>query len=526
MISKYVLNAIVQVLVMVASASPADAKAGAPSKAATELTCKALMEINFSTIPDAPTQLTDAQVVSAYDSKPAYCRVQGYVSPQVGLEIRLPVSDWNGKFLEVGCGGFCGGTNDFIVLCDNPLQKGYACLITDMGHKSTMLDGKWAYNNLQAQIDYGFRSTHVAALGGKAITEHYFGTAPVNSYYLGCSCGGRQGLVEAQQFPWDFDGIIVGAPPINFAEVFMDMLWKSRAVTGSEGQPLFSPADITRVHQAVLAKCDMNDGVTDGLIGDPRKCKFDPSELICKTGAQAGCLSRPQVDALKKVYAGPMTSKGELIFRGGMTPGSETSASGIADYQIDRSVAFSRNFFQYMGFMPAPGPGWKSRDFDFDHDYKRLGMLDSLYPSTNPDLRKFKEAGGKLILWQGWDDGAIPPVNTIDYYETVERTMGGRQATRDFFRLFMVPGMDHCWLGEGAWMIDYLNYLETWVEKGRAPDVMIGVHPEATSKPLINFPIDRANIGFTRPIYPYPAQAVYKGTGNPNDAENFEPADR
>ena len=484
--------------------------------------CKALSGADFSGIKDAPTQVIATKVVEPAATAPAYCQVQGYVSPQVGFELRLPLTNWNGKFMEVGCGAFCGDMG-FIFLCANPLRKGYACIITDMGHKSTGLDGKWAYNNLQAQVDYGFRATHVAVLAGKAITEHYYGKAPFKSYYLGCSCGGRQGLVEAQQFPWDFDGIIVGAPAINYSGAFMDLHWKTRAVTDKDGNPLFSAADIELVHSAAIAKCDKDDGVKDGLIGDPRTCKFDPSELVCRAGAKTGCLSPEQVAAVKKFYSGPVTSKGER-FPGGAMPGSETSEIGGTSIDAYQSgfANFSREFFRYMGFMPAPGPSWKSSDFDFDQDYKRLGMLESLYASTNPDLRKFKAAGGKLILWQGWADGTISPLSTIDYYETVERTMGGAAATRDFFRLFMLPGVEHCWGGEGASVVDFLSYMEAWVEKNQAPDIMMSAHVKASSfSDLLNWPTDPTLIGFTRPVYPYPLQAKYKGTGDPNKAENF-----
>jgi Tannase and feruloyl esterase len=507
-------------LILAGTAGVAHATSATPGTPA-EAQCKGLPGLDFSGIKDASTQVTAAKVVEPAAGAPAYCKVQGYVSPQVGFELRLPLTNWNDKFMEVGCGGFCGDLS-FIFLCKDPLQRGYACIVTDMGHKSTGLDGKWAYDNLQAQVDYGFRATHVAVLAGKAITEHYYGKAPFKSYYLGCSCGGRQGLVEAQQFPWDFDGIVVGAPAINFSGVFMDLLWKARAVADKEGNPLFSDGDIALVHSAAIAKCDKDDGVKDGLIGDPRTCKFDPADLACRAGAKTGCLSPEQVAAVKKFYSGPVTSKGERTFLGGGMPGSEAGDSGIGGYQ-SVFANFGREFFQYMGFVPAPGPSWKSSDFDFDRDYKRLGMLESLYASTNPDLRKFRAAGGKLILWQGWADGTVSPLSTIDYYEMVEKTMGGAAATRDFFRLFMMPGVDHCWGGEGASVVDFLSYMEAWVEKNQAPEMMISAHVKADVDP-VNWPSDPASIGFTRPVYPYPLQAKYKGTGDPNKAESFGPA--
>ena len=200
------MKIIALVMLTLAGTSGVGHAASATPATAAEAQCRDLPNEDFSGIKDTSTQVTVTKVVEPVASAPSYCQVQGYVSPQVGFELRLPLTHWNGKFVEVGCGAFCGDL-DFIFLCDIPLRKGYACLVTDMGHKSTKLDGKWAYLNLQAQVDYGFRATHVAALAGKATTEHYFDKAPFKSYYLGCSCGGRQGLVAAQQFPWDFDGI-------------------------------------------------------------------------------------------------------------------------------------------------------------------------------------------------------------------------------------------------------------------------------------------------------------------------------
>ncbi|MBI4164982.1 MAG: tannase/feruloyl esterase family alpha/beta hydrolase, partial [Acidobacteria bacterium] len=371
---------------------------------------------------------------------------------------------------------------------------------------------------LQAQIDYAFRATHVAALAGKAITEHYYGKAPRKSYFWGCSGGGRQGLVEAQRFPWDFDGIVVVAPGINLSGVLMSRLWNTRVATQG-GPSLFSPADVKWLHEAVVAKCDQDDGVKDGVIGNPLACKIDPSEWACKAGNKAPCLSAAQAEAFTKIYAGPTNSKGDQIHTGGFVPGLEFSIPTTPEVWT-----LSRDFCQYMGFTPAPGPSWKPTDFDFDRDYKRLALAQALLEDANPDLRKFKAAGGKLILAHGWTDG-LSPLNTIDYYEMAEKTMGGREATQDFFRLFMVPGMGHCSGGAGAYAIDYLSSLENWTEKGQAPDVMIGAHVKEEVYTGWNFklPAEPADVTFTRPVYPYPLRAKYKGTGDPNDAGSFKP---
>jgi hypothetical protein len=498
--------------------------------------CTALGQVDFSGIQDAPTQLTAARLIEP-KGDPVYCQVQGYVSPQVRFEIRLPVNTWNGRFVETGCAAACG-TVYIDWLCPGLLRKGYACIASDMGHEGEISDGLWAYNNLQAEVDFGYRAAHVTALAGKAITERFYKKAIGKSYFCGCSTGGREGMVEAQRFPWDFDGIIAGAPATDQSGTIMVRLWAALAMRSNDGAPILSHADLQFVHNAVVAACDMNDGARDGLIGDPRTCKFDPEDLVCKGNSNTPCLSRQQINALKKIYGGPMKSDGEKYYPdGALMPGSELAFEEY--YQSGRFSSFDVDFLRYMAFMPDAGPGWQPSDLNFDRDYKRFGMMESLYAANNPDLRAFKANGGKLIVYQGWADagaGGIPPLKTVDYYETAEKTMGGPATTRDFFRLFMIPGMGHCGGGEGADHIDYVSYLEKWVEDGQAPDLIIGAHIDTDRLPgthdsnspyspreLELFLDDPRNAKFTRPVYPYPIQAKYKGNGDPNKAESFEP---
>ena len=487
--------------------------------------CNALQTADFSRIQDAPAQIVKAKIVDANGKDPAYCQVQGYVWPQVGFELRLPISTWNGKFLEVGDGG--GGGTMFLFLCDGPLRKGYACIASDMGHKGAGTQGLWTANNLQAQVDFGYRATHVAAVAGKAILESYYSRAPSKSMMLGCSTGGYQSMVEVQRFPWDFDGVIAIAPDMeDEADLGMRQVWHFRSLLGKDGKPILSSSDLQLLHSEALAKCDMTDGVRDGIVGDPVGCQFDPSVLTCTGRKESRCLTSDQVEAVKKVYSGPTNSKGEKISTRGVFPGSELEWTRYDNEWME-------DLFKYALFVPTPGPGWKMADFDFDRDYKRLG-IGALYTDSNPDLRKFKAAGGKLIVAQGGLDAREIPGAIFDYYETVERTMGGRAATEDFFRLFVVPGMEHCTGGDGAFAIDYLSYMESWIEHGQAPDKMIGAHVD--TKYLaehsggawagafgLTFPLDPVvPVIFTRPLYPYPLHAKYKGSGDPNKAENFE----
>ena len=480
---------------------------------------------DFTTIQDAPTQVTEARVVDAAGDVPAHCRVEGYVSPNVEFVLRMPgSSEWNGNFMEASPGGYGGSTEAQAPWCDEGLRRGYACITHNTGHTGIGSRASWAYNNLQAEFDYGIRGHHVVALAGKAIIEHYYGRAPEFSYHVGCSGGGKQGMVEAQRFPWNFDGILALEPSIVTSTGVM-ILWNALAMHDEDGNPLFTPADLDVLHEGALAACDADDGLEDGIIGgDPRTCEFDPAELTCEPGQRSGCLSPVQVEAARKVYEGPVTSKGEKISKYfpwlPALPGSEKGTFFSMDPE------YKTSWWQYMGFNPDPGPSWKATDFDFDHDYKRTGMMDAIVTGYgNPDLRNLKAAGGKLMIIQGWEDsGANGPRVTADYYEMAERIMGGRASTQESVRLFMIPGRSHCSGGDGAATGDFFSYLEAWVERGQTPDMMIGYHADGMTSVEASASVpDRYE--FTRPHYPYPLQARYKGSGDPNDYRSFEPVE-
>jgi feruloyl esterase len=492
--------------------------------------CQALASADFSQVQDALTQIVETKTVAAAADSVGYCHVSGYVAPNIGFALRLPVAPWNGKLIELGCSGKCGIT-DHIAMCGASLARGYACIVTDGGHRSTPADGKWAYNNFASLIDYSVRASHVTALAGKAIVQRFYGQAPQRSYFMGCSAGGTQGMQLAQKFPWDFDGIVAGAPALSWTDTHVSTLWNNRALVGQDGQAILVQRDLDVLHNAVVKKCDLNDGVEDGLIGDPRSCPFDPEELSCKPGVTTQCLTSKQIDAVKKVYGGAVTSTQKQLIQSSVLPGSErtwldlfrgSDANPTATYD---GVADS---FRYQDFQPNPGPGWKPENFDFDRDYARLGITASMEP-LNPDLRKFMAAGGKLLAYTGWADALEGVPRTVDYYETAERVVGGRAGTQESFRLFVVPGMNHCTGGPGAFAINYLSYLETWVEKGRAPDQLIASHPRPGIfvDPFgMNIPRDSSKIEFTRPVYPYPIETKYRGTGDPKSAASFGPLSR
>lgn len=477
----------------------------------------------MATLQDAPTHITEATWVGEHGTAPAYCRVRGYVEPHVGFAILLPGSRWNGKLIEMGCGGACGVIDE--QSCGDPLHRGYACITSDTGHRGDSGDWKWAKDNVRAKLDYGYRGAHVTALAGKALTQLYYRRPPRESYFDGCSTGGRQAMVEAERFPWDFNGIIAGAPPLNFTANSLAQLWAALAATDAAGKALLTPTAVRLVHRAVLAQCDLDDGVRDGIVGNPMACDFDPGRLMCKAGRSEHCLSPAQVAAVRKIYAGPFAGTDPLL-QGGYARGSELEWIG-ADFSAAGGRGFLYSYdegkFRYAAFSPDPGPGWQPSDLDFRADYRRLGMMESLYSAANPDLRQFKRNGGKLLMYQGWNDPFEPPAAAIQYYDSVVRLMGGPAATRDFYRLFMIPGMGHCSGGDGAWAIDYVSSLEGWVERGKAPDELRGWHmrlPPTPTQPQ-RFPPRPGEAIFSRPVYPYPLRARYKGTGDPTFAASF-----
>ena len=479
--------------------------------------CASLVGGQFADTPDAPMQITRSALVEATEATPEYCQVRGYVAPQIEFEARIPTETWNEKFLKRGCGGFCG----FVAAsaCDPFVKRGYACIASDMGHTSTALDAKWAYNNTQAEIDFGYRATHAATVAGKVLTEALHSTQPERSYFFGCSTGGRQGLVSAQRFPRDFDGIIAGAPVINETGAGMQLLWSLVSLSPG-GQPLVTGADLRLVHDKVIEACDANDGVTDGMIGDPRQCAFDIASIPG--------LAQDRADAIKKVYEGPTDSEGTALYTGGALKGSELNWIGPyieEDGGYGSYGSFIGDLFRYLAFPEDPGPAWVPTDFDWDKDPWRMGAMETIYSGSNPDLRKFRDGGGKMIIFQGWRDQSVVPLNIIDYHEIASATMGGEAALDDFMRLFMMPGVNHCTGGVGADQVDYLSYLEAWVERGEAPDQMravklnerlpFGASPE--------FPVAPEKITLSRPLYPYPSQPRFDGSGDANSEVNWGP---
>jgi feruloyl esterase len=492
-------------------------RAGVPPAVAAETddACAALAGLSFADLPDAPTTISSAQVVPAGADLPAHCRVQGFVAPQVRFEIRLP-EDWNGKLLHQGCGGLCGAVQP--ATCDDALARRYAVVVTDMGHEGKPWESAWARNNLPAEIDFAYRATHVVTVAAKAITASHYGKPASRAYFRGCSTGGRQGLIEAQQFPADFDGIIVGAPVLDETGVAaFHLMWSGQANLDAGGRQLLTPVHVELLRAAVLAACDALDGQRDGLLEDPRRCIFDPAALACARNIAADdCLTVAQQSAVRKLYDGARNSRGESLFAGGLSRGSEyewvpnfVGRDGPAVF--DPGGGPVRELYQNLLFMPDPDPDPAPEAanpvFDFDVDPPRLALMERLYSAQNPDLSAFRARGGKLILYHGWDDAEIPPALMTRYFSRVRQAMGGAKATSDFARLFMLPGVAHCRRGPGADTADWLHYLERWVEQGHAPDSIAAHHLVAEQNylglPRPRFPLRVADYDRVKTIKPF-----------------------
>ena len=425
--------------------------------------------------------ILSATVISGDENFAEHCLVVGYILPSIHFEVRLPVNNWNEKFLMEGCGLFCGYLRlDRYMGGPEGLRRGYAVSNMDAGHwGESVLDVRWAYNNRQAEIDWSYRAVHETARVSKKIIEKFYGKLPDKSYFQGCSTGGRMALMEATKYPEDFDGIICGAPVMNNTGLNISNHWATRKNIGKDGKDIISPEDISFIAKAVYDQCDGIDGEKDGIINDPRACNFDPESLKCKTDISEGCLSDEQIEVLKAWYGGPKNSKGEQLYPGGIPLGSEpywgTWVVGETENVEDNLLGIaSLEFFRYMGFKEDPGESYSMLDFDFDRDPAKLEYMGNIINSDNTNLEAFEARGGKLLMHHGWADAIVTPWKTIQYYTEVEERFGGKERTQNFFRLFMIPGMDHCGIGQSlgisAASIDPLTTLEKWIETSNPPD--------------------------------------------------------
>ena len=440
----------------------------------------------------------------------AHCRVAGVIGTEIGFSLLLPDS-WNGKFMMGGGGAFVGTLANHAV---ETVNAGYATVGTDTGHQGDLFDASWALNNLERQLNFGYLAVHRTAETAKAILRNYYGTTEKRSYFLGCSNGGRQGLMEAQRFPDDFDGIVVGAPALDFVGLAARFVKDMQAVFPDPrnlSRPMFTPETLKSVEAQIVRQCDAVDRVTDGLLDDPRRCKIDVAGL-------AG-LSDGQRSALETIYA-ETSGRGGVIYPGqpvggeGEIEGWPTwITGGAARWPIwvtaappgpSLGFAMGAQFFKFFVFND---PSWDYSDYDVANARADARLTATFMNATNPNLDPFKAKGSKLIVWHGWSDPSVTALGSIEYYEQVQ----GRDAgVRDYFRLFLMPGVLHCGGGPGPDTADWPAAIVDWVENGKPPDRVIA------RKVAADGAVSRA-----RPVCPYPQHAEYTGSGSTDDATNF-----
>ena len=476
-----------------------------------------------------------------------FCQILGVIAPAIRFEVDLPAKGWTQRYLQTGCGGLCGNLDVRINNggdCLPALRGELAVASDDMGHQGGNADFG---EDPQKRIDFAYRGNHVTALVAKALIKAYYGRTPHYSYFSGCSDGGREALMEAQRFPDDFDGIAAGAPAMNFqVQNSFYHAWMADSNTGPDGKIILIASRLPILHRAVVAACDELDGLKDGLLSDPRLCHFDPGAIQCAPGAPTdNCLTPAEVAVARKFYAGPVDPSGAHFTIGGPQYGSELAWAGVYVTRTPDDHTFSENISSgsshYVIFPQVSAADGDIAHFAFTREnFKRLDDLHPLYDATNTDLSAFRKHGGRLILYHGWSDQHISPINTIAYFRGVQKQLG-QSVTASFVRLFLLPGMYHCAGGDGFSQFDNLSPLMAWVEEGKAPDrIIAGQVPE----PNISAPAPAPSAGgpappprapregtpfataklpaqSERPIFPYPMQAHYVGSGDVNDPANY-----
>lgn len=511
-----------------------------------QLTCDRLVDLKLD-----GAKILSASMIPATDLPPSksfggahvaeHCEVKGLATPTSDSEINFliwlpPASNWNGKYVQEGSGGWGGTINAHALIA--PLSRGYAAAVTNDGHNGGP-GGRFVLGHPEKLIDFGYRAIHETSRQARAVIAAFYGGAIQQAYFVGCSDGGREALMQAERFPEDFNGIVVGAPANHWTHQFAGFVWNERAVFQS-GQSILPASKLPLLQKASLKACDALDGLRDGIIDDPRKCHFDPSVLLCQGVEKPDCLTVAQAAAVKKIYEGPKDSTtGKQIYPG-YEPGLEADPSTWNSWILEhRQADFGNSNFADAVYE---NPNWDWRTSNLHDDLREADKkVAPVVNAYNPDLRTFRDHGGKMIEYQGWGDTAVAPLDAIDFYNDVRRFMmnhpdprfkGSSASIEDFYRLFMVPAMSHCWGGTGPSSFgneelpppglpqnpdsDVVLALDRWVVEGVAPD-----HIVARKMPKAGAEAATQEQPMSRPLCPYPQVARYKGKGSTNDASNF-----
>jgi hypothetical protein len=474
--------------------------------------CVECTTANFqSVLIDPSVTITSASIIPATETLPEHCDVRGTIWPELDFAVKLPTAGWNNNLYVVGNGGSAGSIQEDDMIPG--LEKGYAAAGGNGGHNSANgFDWSFAWPPGGPTVDakmeqFDYTCIHLVLVASKQLVKAYYCNAPSYSYFHSCSGGGRQGLIEAQRYPEDFDGLLIGAPVWDTTKFAIRGAWEQQA---DHGEWAIQVEKLPLLADAVFANCDGRDGLIDGLIDDSRNCTFDPARdlPLCVAGADGpDCFTNKQIETLQKWYSGASTSAGEKLTYGqpyGASVGWIPFTVIPPDFPLPAPIhqLMVESLLKYYSFLVPPGPEYDWKTFDFDTDPQKMTYKNDAIVS---DLRALKQGGGKIIHYHGWADGAIVPYQSILYYENVLGFMGEAK-TKEFYKLYMVPGMEHCGGGVGCGDVDWLTAISDWVEKGVAPKDLIGATDSG----------DR-----TRPICPYPQVARYVGSGSINDAANF-----
>ncbi len=445
---------------------------------------------------------------------PEFCRVHARIAPVDGSEIKLQVwlpTNWNGKFVGFGGAGFEGGLAFSAVSLKGPVGKGYAAVVTNAGHDPTFVP-TWALGQPEKIVDFGHRANHLGAIFGKALSADYYGTAVKRAFFQGCSNGGRDALMLAQRYPDDYDAIVAGAPANDFTGLMASFARIGRLARATPVADTLGPK-LKLVHEAAIAKCDGLDGLRDGLIDRPAACRFDPAVLQCKGAAGASCLSKSEVGTVKAIYRGTYDRQGREIMPG-LPVGSEYEWEAWLTGAKAGGPGMATNLMRYMVYSD---PAWSPENFDLDRDFAASRRFPGqAIDAVNPDLRPFFGRGGKLLMYHGWDDAAIPAGNSLRYHAAVQRSVGRR--AEEHVRLFMLPGVAHCDGGHGPDTIDYLEALDRWAGSGTAPEALVAIKYD---NPVALKTGQPAHVVRSRLACAWPKKAKYKGSGSIDDAANF-----
>jgi len=449
------------------------------------------------------------RAAQAFKALPAFCRVAMAFKPStdsdIKVEVWMPASGWNGRFLGVGNGGW-GGEINYNSMA-GALREGFATGSSDMGTGGFSVPDRSTWTLLESDDrlkDFGFRSTHLMTVAAKTLIQALYGMGPKFSYWNGCSTGGKQGLAEAQRYPGDYNGIVEGDPASYFTHLMFSLQWYGAAAMNDPDGSM-PPEKFAMLHQAVLKACDAQDGVADGIVGNPEHCHFDPRTIACVKGDGPDCLTPGQVKTVTAIYGGARNPRTGVLIFPGLSSGSELGWAGML--HVPGPTLTSLSYFQ---FALHRDPHWSAQTLNFDSDVAAADRADGeILNEIDPDLRKFQALGGKLLMFHGWSDPIIAPMESVQYFESVVAVMGSMDHTTSFVRLFMLPGVGHCQGGPGPDTFDKIGVIERWTEQGLAPDAIAATHRSPDGAIM------------SRPLCAYPGVAHWSGSGNTNDAASF-----